>query len=135
MAAGAFSGKDPSKVDRSAAYYARYAAKNIVAAGLAGKCEIQVAYAIGVARPMSVNVDTYGTGLIDDAAIQEILESGDVFDFRPAAIIDDLELMHPDGWSYQQTASYGHFGRSDFPWEKTDKVEALQKAAKTKAAA
>ena len=125
---GAFSGKDPSKVDRSAAYYARYAAKNIVAAGLAAKCEIQVAYAIGIARPLSINVDTYGTSRVKESAIQELLEAGSLFDFRPAAIIRDLGLMRPQGWSYQQTASYGHFGRSAFPWEKTDKVEALRKA-------
>jgi S-adenosylmethionine synthetase len=123
---GAFSGKDPSKVDRSAAYYARYAAKNIVAAGLADKCEIQVAYAIGVARPLSVNVDTYGTGKIEEKAIQAMLEDGDLFDFRPAAIIDQLELLTPTGWRYEQTAAYGHFGRACFPWEKTDKAEVLR---------
>jgi S-adenosylmethionine synthetase len=123
---GAFSGKDPSKVDRSAAYYARYAAKNIVAAGLADKCEIQVAYAIGVARPLSVNVDTYGTGKVEEKAIQAMLEDGDLFDFRPAAIIDQLELLTPTGWRYEQTAAYGHFGRACFPWEKTDKAEVLR---------
>jgi S-adenosylmethionine synthetase len=132
---GAFSGKDPSKVDRSAAYYARYAAKNIVAAGLADKCEIQVAYAIGVAAPVSVNVDTYGTGRMSDHELQEILEEGDIFDFRPAAICDQLGLLEPKGWSYQQTAAYGHFGRDFFPWEKADKVEDLRQAAKLAAAA
>jgi S-adenosylmethionine synthetase len=123
---GAFSGKDPSKVDRSAAYYARYAAKNIVAAGLADKCEIQVAYAIGVAKPLSINIDTYGTGRVDETAIQGILEDGDLFDFRPAAIVDQLNLLKPEGWSYSQTAAYGHFGRDCFPWEKTDKAEILR---------
>ena len=127
---GAFSGKDPSKVDRSAAYYARYAAKNLVAAGLADKCEIQVAYAIGVAHPLSINVDTYGTGKYDENLLQELLENGDHFDFRPAAISDALGLLHPDGWSYQRSAAYGHFGREDFPWEKTDKAEALSRAAR-----
>jgi S-adenosylmethionine synthetase len=132
---GAFSGKDPSKVDRSAAYYARYAAKNIVAAGLAEKCEIQVAYAIGVAKPLSINVDTYGTGAMDDLVLQNILENEDIFDFRPAAIIQSLGLLEPNGWSYQQTAAYGHFGRDIFPWEKTDKIKALRKAAGDRAAA
>ncbi|MDD2605741.1 MAG: methionine adenosyltransferase [Desulfobacteraceae bacterium] len=127
---GAFSGKDPSKVDRSAAYYARYAAKNLVAAGLADKCEIQVAYAIGVAHPLSINVNTYGTGKYDENLLQELLENGDHFDFRPAAISDALGLLHPDGWSYQRSAAYGHFGREDFPWEKTDKAEALSRAAR-----
>jgi S-adenosylmethionine synthetase len=127
---GAFSGKDPSKVDRSAAYYARYAAKNIVAAGLADKCEIQVAYAIGVARPLSINVDTYGTGHVDENAIQGILEDRALFDFRPAAIIDQLKLLAPQGWSYAQTAAYGHFGRDCFPWEKTDKAKILKQVFK-----
>ncbi len=122
---GAFSGKDPSKVDRSAAYYARYAAKNIVAAGLADKCEIQVAYAIGVAKPLSINVDTFGTGKVAENDIQFALESGDLFDFRPASIIRDLELSKPDGWSYRDTAVIGHFGRDAFSWEQTDKAEAL----------
>ncbi len=125
---GAFSGKDPSKVDRSAAYYARYAAKNVVAAGLAEKCEIQVAYAIGVARPLSINVDTLGTGRVEEEKIQAVLESGDVFDFRPANIIQDLDLTRPAGWSYRQSSVAGHFGRDIFPWEKTDKVENLQEA-------
>jgi len=126
---GAFSGKDPSKVDRSAAYYARYAAKNIVAAELAQKCEIQIAYAIGVARPLSINLETYGTAQVDIETIKKILGNEDLFDFRPAAIIDQLKLRNPDGWSYQQTAAYGHFGRPMFPWEKTDKKEAIRSAA------
>ncbi|ARN57802.1 methionine adenosyltransferase [Sedimentisphaera salicampi] len=125
---GAFSGKDPSKVDRSAAYYSRYAAKNIVAAGLAEKCEIQVSYAIGMARPLSINVETYETGKVDNVKIQKILESGQIFDFRPAAILEDLNLLKPSGWSYIDSAKYGHFGRDMFPWEKTDKVEQLKKA-------
>ncbi|MBN2704152.1 MAG: methionine adenosyltransferase [Pontiellaceae bacterium] len=125
---GAFSGKDPSKVDRSAAYYSRYAAKNIVAAGLAEKCEIQVAYAIGVAKPLSINVDTYGTGVVDDHLIEEVVKSGGIFDFRPQALIADLGLLTPSGWSYRDSAAYGHFGRSHFPWERTDKVDALRNA-------
>ena len=127
---GAFSGKDPSKVDRSAAYYARYVAKNIVAAGLAKKCEVQVAYAIGVAKPLSINVDTYGTGTLEDCALEAIVTSGEVFDFRPAALIAELGLLEPKGWSYRDTAAYGHFGRSQFPWEKTDKVDALKAAVR-----
>ncbi len=127
---GAFSGKDPSKVDRSAAYYARYAAKNIVAAGLAAKCEVQVAYAIGVARPLSINVDTYGTGRVADDRLEELMSAGDLFDFRPAAIIRELGLTRPEGWSYRQTASCGHFGRPQFPWERTDKIDALKAAVK-----
>lgn len=123
---GAFSGKDPSKVDRSAAYYARYAAKNVVAAGLAEKCEIQVAYAIGVAHPLSIHVDTFGTGSVSDAHLQEALSGKDLFDFRPAGLIADLGLLKPHGWSYRETAAYGHFGRSQFPWEKTDKADALR---------
>ena len=126
---GAFSGKDPSKVDRSAAYYARYAAKNIVAAGLADKCEIQVAYAIGVAKPLSINVSTYGTANVDESLIVKILMHGDIFDFRPASLTQDLGLTTPKGWTYRDTASYGHFGRSIFPWEKTNRVEALRAAA------
>lgn len=126
---GAFSGKDPSKVDRSAAYKCRYLAKNIVASGIAKKCEVQVAYAIGVAHPLSINVDTFGTGRISDEQLTRILENSDLFDFRPASIIRNLELKTPfdNGWSYQQTAAYGHFGRDIFPWEKTDKAEALRK--------
>jgi S-adenosylmethionine synthetase len=126
---GAFSGKDPSKVDRSAAYYARYAAKNIVAARLADKCEIQIAYAIGVAKPLSINVSTYGTGVIPENKIEKILTEEGIFDFRPAMMIRDLELTTPKGWSYRKSCNYGHFGRSGFPWEKTDKVDALRKAA------
>jgi len=124
---GAFSGKDPSKVDRSAAYYSRYAAKNIVAAGLADKCEIQVAYAIGVPKPLSINVDTYGTGKVDDHLIEEVLKSGEIFDFRPRPLIADLGLTTPEGWCYRDSAAYGHFGRPQFPWEKTDKVDVLRK--------
>ena len=124
---GAFSGKDPSKVDRSAAYMCRYVAKNIVAAGLADKCEVQVAYAIGVADPLSVNVATYNTGKVDDALLEKIVRK--VFDLKPAAIIETLQLKKPCGWSYRETAAYGHFGRPQFPWEKTDRVDALKKAA------
>jgi len=127
---GAFSGKDPSKVDRSAAYMCRYIAKNIVASGLAEKCEVQVAYAIGVAEPLSINVDTYSTGAIDDdAKLEKIIR--DTFDLRPAGIIRTLGLKNPgkNGWSYQKAAAYGHFGRNLFPWEKTDKVAALKKSA------
>ncbi|HBF37105.1 MAG TPA: methionine adenosyltransferase [Firmicutes bacterium] len=121
---GAFSGKDPTKVDRSAAYAARYAAKNIVAAGLAKKCEIQIAYAIGVAKPVSILVDTFGTGKMSDEAIAELVKK--TFDFRPAAIIRDLNLRRP---IYKQTAAYGHFGRNDLdlPWEHLDKVAFLKK--------
>jgi S-adenosylmethionine synthetase len=125
---GAFSGKDPSKVDRSAAYYARYVAKNIVASGLADKCEIQVAYAIGVAEPLSINVDTYGTGKVNDQKIEAVLRAKEIFDFRPAALIEDLGLLTPKGWSYRESAAYGHFGRPQFPWEKTDRTEDLQAA-------
>lgn len=120
---GAFSGKDPTKVDRSAAYAARYVAKNIVAAGLAERCEIQLAYAIGVAKPVSVMVDTFGTGKVDDKVIGELVKKH--FDLRPAAIIKNLNLRRP---IYRQTATYGHFGRNDLdlPWERLDKVEALR---------
>ncbi len=126
---GAFSGKDPSKVDRSAAYMARYVAKNIVAAGLADKCEIQVAYAIGVAEPLSINVDTYGTGkLTDDMYLEKVVRK--VFSMKPADIVETLQLKYPGkGWCYQDTAAYGHFGRSQFPWEKTDKTAELKAAA------
>ena len=122
---GAFSGKDPTKVDRSAAYAARYVAKNIVAAGLADRCELQLSYAIGVAHPTSVSVETFGTGKIDDAKIQALINEH--FDLRPAAIIRDLNLRRP---IYKATAAYGHFGRDDIdaPWERTDKAETLRKA-------
>jgi len=123
---GAFSGKDPTKVDRSAAYAARYVAKNIVAAGIADRVEVQVAYAIGVAHPLSVNVETFGTAKISDDKIIELIH--DYFDLRPGAIIRDLGLRKP---IYRKTAAYGHFGRDDieFPWERTDKADALRSAA------
>jgi S-adenosylmethionine synthetase len=123
---GAFSGKDPSKVDRSAAYAGRYVAKNIVAAGLAARCEIQIAYAIGIAKPVSVHVDTFGTGVLPDTKIAAIVR--DVFDLRPKGIILMLDLLKP---VYQQTAAYGHFGRTEtgFTWERTDKAKALRDAA------
>ena len=126
---GAFSGKDPSKVDRSAAYYARYAAKNIVAAGLCDRCQIQVAYAIGVDKPVSFCVKTFGTAKdgVTDERIEKMLEGGKVFDFRPYALIEDLGLLKPRGWSYEDTAAYGHFGRATFPWERLDKVEKIRK--------
>ena len=124
---GAFSGKDPSKVDRSAAYYARYAAKNIVAAGLADRCQIQVAYAIGVDKPVSFCVKTYGTAHgVTNEDLEKMLISGKIFDFRPYALIEDLGLLAPKGWKYEDTAAYGHFGRSAFPWEKLDRVAALK---------
>ena len=124
---GAFSGKDPTKVDRSAAYAARYVAKNVVAAGLAKKCEIQLAYAIGVAKPVSVMVDTFGTGVLKDSELGDIIN--EVFDLRPAAIIDTLKLRNP---IYKQLAAYGHVGRTDCDvmWEKTDKVQILKVKAK-----
>ena len=123
---GAFSGKDPTKVDRSASYAARYAAKNVVAAGIADKCEIQLAYAIGVAKPVSIMADTFGTGKITDDEIANLIEKN--FDLRPAAIIRDLDLRRP---IYRQVAAYGHFGRTDIdlPWEHTDKAETLNKQA------
>ncbi|WP_443868374.1 methionine adenosyltransferase [Megasphaera sp.] len=123
---GAFSGKDPTKVDRSAAYAARYVAKNVVAAGLADKCEIQLAYAIGVARPVSIHIETFGTGKVPNEKIVELIEKN--FDLRPAGIIAMLDLQRP---IYKQTAAYGHFGRNDLdlPWEKTDKAETLRKEA------
>jgi S-adenosylmethionine synthetase len=125
---GAFSGKDPTKVDRSAAYAARYAAKNIVAAGLADKCEIELAYAIGIARPVSVLVETFGTGKIPEEKIVELVNKH--FDLRPASIIRDLNLRRP---IYRQVAAYGHFGRTDIdvPWEKTDKAELLRQDAQS----
>jgi len=122
---GAFSGKDPTKVDRSAAYAARWVARNVVAAGLARRCQIQLAYAIGVAQPVSVRVDTFGTGAVSDARLEEAVAK--VFDLRPAAIIRDLDLRRP---IYRQLAAYGHFGRTelDLPWEKDDRTEALKAA-------
>ncbi len=127
---GAFSGKDPSKVDRSAAYAGRYVAKNIVAAGLAARCEIQIAYAIGIAKPVSVHIDTFGTGVIPDKKIAAIVQ--DIFDLRPKGIVKMLDLLRP---MYQQTAAYGHFGRTEksFTWERTDKAAALRAAAGSKA--
>lgn len=119
---GAFSGKDPSKVDRSAAYAGRYVAKNIVAAGLAERCEIQVSYAIGVAEPTSISIETFGTGKIDDSQIEALVREH--FDLRPIGMVRMLDLIQP---IYQQTAAYGHFGRDDveLPWEKTDRTELL----------
>jgi S-adenosylmethionine synthetase len=123
---GAFSGKDPTKVDRSASYYARYVAKNIVAAGLATECEVQVAYAIGQARPLAITVDTFGTGGLPDSELARLIEQ--IFDFRPAAIIEEFKLRRP---IYTPLAAYGHVGRTDLdvPWERTDKAEALRAAA------
>jgi len=123
---GAFSGKDPTKVDRSAAYAARYVAKNLVAAGLATRCQIQVAYAIGVAQPMNITVNTYGTGVIDDERLSALVREH--FDLRPKGIIQMLDLLRP---IYRKTAAYGHFGRDEpeFSWERTDKAEALRAAA------
>ena len=121
---GAFSGKDPTKVDRSAAYAARWVAKNLVAAGLADKLEVQLAYAIGVAKPVSIRVETFGTGKVSEEAIVDIVEK--VFDLRPGAIIQELDLRRP---IYKQTAAYGHFGRNDLnlPWEQLNKVEEIKK--------
>ncbi|MDE1873869.1 MAG: methionine adenosyltransferase [Candidatus Micrarchaeota archaeon] len=126
---GCFSGKDPTKVDRSGAYYARYIAKNVVSAGLADRCEVQIAYAIGVAKPVSFYVNTLGTGKISDEKLTAIVEKN--FDMRPGAIIKQLDLRRP---IFRKTAAYGHFGRvgPEFSWEKTDKVEALRKEAKVK---
>jgi S-adenosylmethionine synthetase len=123
---GAFSGKDPTKVDRSGAYAARYVAKNIVAAGLADKCEVQLAYAIGVAQPVSIAVDTFGTGKVSEQKLVELVRNH--FDLRPAGIIKQLDLRRP---IYKQTAAYGHFGRTDIdlPWERTDKAELLKRDA------
>ena len=118
---GAFSGKDPSKVDRSASYMARYIAKNVVASGLAKRCEIQIAYAIGVAKPVSVYVNTFGTGVVEEERIEQIVN--EVFDMKPASIIKKLDLLRP---IYKQTASYGHFGRDKMPWEQLDMVEILK---------
>ena len=121
---GSFSGKDPTKVDRSAGYAARYVAKNIVAAGLADRCEIQIAYAIGVAKPVSVFIDTFGTNKIPEKQIQALVNKH--FDLRPAAIIKNLNLRQP---IYKKTAAYGHFGRAEFPWEQTDKASLLREEA------
>jgi S-adenosylmethionine synthetase len=123
---GAFSGKDPSKVDRSGAYAARWVAKNVVAAGLADRFELEISYAIGIARPISLSIETFGTGHVDDARILGLIEEH--FDLRPAAIIDALGLRQP---IYKQTAAYGHFGRPDLdlPWERTDRALALAEAA------
>ncbi|PWZ72664.1 methionine adenosyltransferase, partial [Staphylococcus pseudintermedius] len=125
---GAFSGKDPTKVDRSAAYAARYVAKNIVAAQFADKCEVQLAYAIGVAQPVSIAIDTFGTGNVSENILIEAVRQN--FDLRPAGIIQMLDLQKP---IYKQTAAYGHFGRNDvqLPWERTDKVEVLQETVNT----
>ena len=122
---GAFSGKDPTKVDRSAAYMARYVAKNIVAAGLAERCELQFAYAIGVPFPVSIRVDSFGTAKVPEDAIEKAVQQ--VFDLSPAGIIKTLDLRKP---IYQATAAYGHFGRPEFSWEKTDKIDALKAAIK-----
>jgi S-adenosylmethionine synthetase len=123
---GAFSGKDPTKVDRSATYMVRYVAKNLVAAGVADRLEVQVSYAIGVARPTSIAVETFGTGKVSDEVIVKLIR--DNFDLRPGAIIRDLDLLRP---IYRQTAAYGHFGRTDLdlPWEKLDKVDTLKEQA------
>jgi S-adenosylmethionine synthetase len=123
---GSFSGKDPTKVDRSGAYMARYVAKNVVAAGLARRCELQLAYAIGVAHPLAINVQTWGTGVLPDTQLARLIES--CFDLRPGAIIQQLDLRRP---IYRQTAAYGHFGRPelDLPWERTDRVDDLRAAA------
>ncbi|HOV64218.1 MAG TPA: methionine adenosyltransferase, partial [Spirochaetia bacterium] len=120
---GSFSGKDPTKVDRSAAYMARYVAKNLVAAGLCERCELELAYAIGVPFPVSVMVDTFGTGVVPEEKLEKAVEK--VFDLSPAGIIQTLDLRRP---IYQKTATYGHFGRDTFPWEQTDRVEELKKA-------
>jgi S-adenosylmethionine synthetase len=125
---GAFSGKDPSKVDRSAAYAARWVAKNIVGAKLARRCEVQVAYAIGVAEPLSIRVDTFGTGSVPDDLLVDAIRK--VFDLRPAGIIKALDLKRP---IYERTAYHGHFGRSEFAWEQLSKVDALKDAVAAKA--
>lgn len=128
---GAFSGKDPSKVDRSGAYMGRYVAKNVVASGLADKCEVQVAYAIGVPEPVSANIDTFGTGRVPEGQLQELVFQSGLFDFRPARIIERFQLTRPSasGWTYLDTAAYGHFGRGGFPWEATDAADELRKLA------
>jgi len=117
---GAFSGKDPTKVDRSACYYARYVAKNVVKAGIAERCEVQIAYAIGVAQPVGVHVNTFGTSKVDEQKLEQYIQAK--FDMRPKAIIEQLDLRRP---IYKATAAYGHFGRKEFPWESTDRAEEL----------
>ena len=130
---GCFSGKDATKVDRSASYAARWVAKNIVAAGLADRCQIQVAYAIGVDKPVSICVKTFGTAHgVTNGQLEKLLMAGRLFDFRPYALIADLGLVAPKGWRYEDTAAYGHFGRKAFPWERTDRVEALREAFRRK---
>jgi S-adenosylmethionine synthetase len=124
---GAFSGKDPTKVDRSGAYAARWVAKNVVAAGLARRCEVQVAYAIGVAEPVSVRVDSFGTSALEPERLEKLVRKH--FDLTPAGIIDALGLRRPNGWCYRQTAYHGHFGRTGFPWEDTSRAEALARDA------
>jgi S-adenosylmethionine synthetase len=124
---GAFSGKDPTKVDRSGAYAARWVAKNVVAAGLARRCEVQVAYAIGLAEPVSVRVETFGTGTLDPDRLEKLVRKH--FDLTPAGIIDALSLRRPNGWCYRATAYHGHFGRAGFPWEATAKADALRRDA------
>jgi S-adenosylmethionine synthetase len=127
---GAFSGKDPSKVDRSAAYAARWVAKNVVAAGLAGRCEVQLSYAIGVAKPLSIRVDTFGTGKVADEVLDKAVAR--VFDLRPRAILDTLRLKRP---IYRHTAYHGHFGRDEFPWEQANRVAELTEAVSAAATA
>ncbi|MFT7615341.1 MAG: S-adenosylmethionine synthetase [Candidatus Woesearchaeota archaeon] len=127
---GAFSGKDPSKVDRSAAYLARYIAKNVVASGIAKTCEVQLSYCIGVAKPTSLYVNTFGTGTVDDATLTKAVS--EIFPLKPADMVRELKLTRPQGWSYAQTAVYGHFGRDIFPWEKTDRAEKLKLAVTQK---
>jgi S-adenosylmethionine synthetase len=124
---GAFSGKDPTKVDRSGAYAARWVAKNVVAAGLARRCEVQVAYAIGVAEPVSVRVDSFGTSALEAERLEKLVRKH--FDLTPAGIIDALGLRRPSGWCYRETAYHGHFGRPGFPWEDTSRAEALARDA------
>ncbi len=125
---GAFSGKDPSKVDRSASYYARYVAKNIVMSGLARRCQIQVSYAIGVDKPVSISVNTFGTAdMVTDEEIANFLMTDDLFDFRPGVLVEDLGLRTPKGWCYRDTVNYGHFGRENFPWETADRAMELRR--------
>jgi S-adenosylmethionine synthetase len=123
---GSFSGKDPTKVDRSAAYAARYLAKNIVAAGLAREVLIQLAYVIGEAKPVSIYVDTFGTGKVDEGTLEQFLIEQDFIQLTPRGIIEKFGLQHPEGWSYVDTAAYGHFGKSIYPWEQLDMVPVLK---------